>query len=73
MQNKFPLDAATPLIAKKGQVVIFSYLLVHGSYKNSSDRIRRMLLFQVSCSFYGLNFTMKISNNTVQIDDVSRR
>lgn len=47
-QTKFPLDAATPLIAKKGQVVIFPYLLVHESYQNTSERrIRRMLLFQV--------------------------
>lgn len=30
-----------------GQVVIFSYLLVHGSYPNISTRPRRMLLFQV--------------------------
>ncbi|KAJ6641018.1 Phytanoyl-CoA dioxygenase, peroxisomal [Pseudolycoriella hygida] len=45
--TKFPLESATPLIAKKGQVVIFSYLLVHGSYQNTSDRMRRMLLFQM--------------------------
>lgn len=49
-QKEFPLDSATPLIAKKGQVVIFSYLLVHGSYRNTSDRMRRMLLFQVRYS-----------------------
>ncbi|XP_037051169.1 phytanoyl-CoA dioxygenase, peroxisomal-like [Bradysia coprophila] len=46
-QTKFPLEAATPIIAKKGQVVIFSYLLVHGSYQNTSNRFRRMLLLQM--------------------------
>lgn len=46
-QTKFPLETATPLNAKKGQVVIFSYLLVHGSYRNTSERMRRMLLFQM--------------------------
>jgi len=47
-QELFSIEKATPLKAiKKVQVVIFSYLLIHGSYPNSSDRIRRMLLFQM--------------------------
>lgn len=29
------------------QVVIFSYLLIHGSYDNTSDRVRRMFLIQL--------------------------
>ena len=29
------------------QVVIFSYLLIHGSYDNTSNRIRRMFLIQL--------------------------
>lgn len=29
------------------QVVIFSYLLIHGSYNNTSDRVRRMFLIQL--------------------------
>ena len=33
-QQKFSIDQALPLHAKKGDVVIFSYLLVHGSYIN---------------------------------------
>ncbi len=33
-QDLFPLPSATPVKAKKGDVVIFSYLLVHGSYVN---------------------------------------
>jgi phytanoyl-CoA hydroxylase len=46
-QDQFPLRKAVPVEAKRGQVVIFSYLLVHGSYPNISERSRRMLLFQV--------------------------
>ncbi|XP_047996298.1 ectoine dioxygenase-like isoform X2 [Leguminivora glycinivorella] len=34
---------ATPVVAKRGDVVFFSYLTVHGSYSNLSDRVRRML------------------------------
>lgn len=45
--EQYPLDKATPLMAKKGDVVIFSYLLLHGSYLNLSSRPRRMLLMQV--------------------------
>ena len=33
-QNEFKLTEATAINAKKGDVVIFSYLLVHGSYIN---------------------------------------
>ncbi|OXA51236.1 probable alpha-ketoglutarate-dependent hypophosphite dioxygenase [Folsomia candida] len=46
-QDKFSLDKATSVVAKRGDVLIFSYLLVHGSYPNVSDRVRRMLLFQM--------------------------
>ncbi|CAG2054196.1 unnamed protein product [Timema podura] len=47
-QEKFPLSKATPVSAKRGEVVIFSYLLIHGSYANSSkDRVRRMFLIQL--------------------------
>lgn len=47
-QDVFSIEKATPLKdIKKGQVVIFSYLLIHGSYPNSSARVRRMLLFQM--------------------------
>ncbi|XP_068619248.1 probable phytanoyl-CoA dioxygenase [Battus philenor] len=45
-QNKFPIEKATPVVAKRGDVVIFSYLLVHGSTANLSTRPRRMLLVQ---------------------------
>ncbi|KAJ9589694.1 hypothetical protein L9F63_017100, partial [Diploptera punctata] len=31
--KKYPLENATPIYAKKGDVIVFSYLLVHGSYQ----------------------------------------
>lgn len=46
-QEKFPIEKALPLTLTRGQVVIFSYLLIHGSYDNTSDRIRRMFLIQL--------------------------
>eukprot|EP00118_Oscarella_pearsei_P028225 m.1721 g.1721 ORF g.1721 m.1721 type:complete len:283 (+) comp7754_c0_seq2:163-1011(+) len=45
--EKFPIENAAPVKAKKGQVVIFPYTLVHGSYINVSDQPRRMILFQL--------------------------
>ncbi|KAJ2942129.1 hypothetical protein O0L34_g11043 [Tuta absoluta] len=47
-QKKFPLEKATPVIAERGDMVIFSYLLVHGSSPNCSTRPRRMLLVQMA-------------------------
>ncbi|KOB53093.1 putative alpha-ketoglutarate-dependent hypophosphite dioxygenase [Operophtera brumata] len=49
-QSKFPLNRATPVIADRGDVVIFSYLLVHGSSPNLSTRPRRMLLAQMAAA-----------------------
>lgn len=45
--KRFPLSGAMPVSAKKGEVVIFSYLTLHGSYFNKSTRPRRMFLIQV--------------------------
>ena len=47
-QEKWSLDQASPVTAKAGDILIFSYLLVHGSYVNKSDRERRMFLIQVA-------------------------
>ena len=47
-QSKWSLEAATPVTAKAGDVLVFSYLLVHGSYINMSERERRMFLIQVA-------------------------
>ncbi|KAG7298254.1 hypothetical protein JYU34_019075 [Plutella xylostella] len=47
-QAKFPLPLSTPVIAERGDIVIFSYLLVHGSSANESPRGRRMVLAQLA-------------------------
>jgi phytanoyl-CoA hydroxylase len=44
--DQFPLEAGTPVPMKAGDLLIFSYLTIHGSYPNTSDRWRRMLLFE---------------------------
>ena len=45
--DKYPISEATPVSAKKGEIIIFSYLLLHGSYLNLSNRPRRMFLAQL--------------------------
>ena len=40
-QAAWSLEAATPVTARAGDVLVFSYLLVHGSYPNTSDRCTR--------------------------------
>ncbi|XP_047995827.1 probable alpha-ketoglutarate-dependent hypophosphite dioxygenase [Leguminivora glycinivorella] len=45
--KKYPIEKATPVHAEAGDVVIFSYLTLHGSYRNLSDRPRRMYLIQL--------------------------
>lgn len=45
--KKYPLSEAVPVSAKKGEIIVFSYLLLHGSYLNLSSRSRRMFLTQV--------------------------
>lgn len=45
--ERFPLSKAESVCAKKGEIVIFSYLLLHGSYLNLSTNSRRMFLMQV--------------------------
>ena len=47
-QETWSLDQASPVTAKAGDILVFSYLLVHGSYVNISDRERRMFLIQVA-------------------------
>ncbi|XP_014238884.1 uncharacterized protein LOC106660435 [Trichogramma pretiosum] len=45
--DRFPISGATPVSAKKGEIIVFSYLLLHGSYLNLSTRPRRMFLAQL--------------------------
>ncbi|MDA1193292.1 MAG: phytanoyl-CoA dioxygenase family protein [Candidatus Poribacteria bacterium] len=44
--SQFPLETATPVPMKAGDLLIFSYLTIHGSTPNTSDKWRRMLLFE---------------------------
>jgi phytanoyl-CoA hydroxylase len=45
--DEWPLERAVPLEAKSGDVLLFGYLTVHGSYVNRSDHPRRILLVQM--------------------------
>ncbi len=45
--EKYPLDGATPLEAKAGDVVFFHYFLLHGSMPNRSSRVRKTVLVQL--------------------------
>jgi ectoine hydroxylase-related dioxygenase (phytanoyl-CoA dioxygenase family) len=44
--DEFPLERGTPVPARAGDVLFFSYLTVHGSGVNGSGRTRRNVLFQ---------------------------
>ena len=44
--EKFPIDKALQVHAQPGDVVLFSYLTVHGSDNNWSDRVRPALCMQ---------------------------
>ncbi len=46
-EDRFPLAGATPLPAKAGDAIFFSYLLAHGSGLNVSDEPRTTLLVQL--------------------------
>ncbi len=45
--EEYPLDSAIPIEAEAGDVLIFSYLMVHGSGVNRSDEARTTLLVQM--------------------------
>lgn len=47
VQRRFPLETATVLDGKAGDVVFFHSLTVHGSRINSSDRVRKTVLCQM--------------------------
>jgi len=46
-EDIYPLAAATPIPARAGDAIFFSYLLVHGSGLNVSDEPRTTLLVQL--------------------------
>jgi len=43
----YPLEGATPISAKSGDVLFFSYFTLHGSMPNLSDRVRKTVLIQL--------------------------
>ncbi len=47
VQRRYPLDTATVLDGKAGDVVFFHSLTVHGSRINSSNRVRKTVLCQM--------------------------
>jgi phytanoyl-CoA hydroxylase len=44
---EWPLEKATPCPAKRGDVLFFNYLTIHGSGINSSEQLRKTVLVQV--------------------------
>jgi ectoine hydroxylase-related dioxygenase (phytanoyl-CoA dioxygenase family) len=44
--DQYPIEAGTPVPMEAGDLLLFSYLTIHGSYPNVSERWRRMLLFE---------------------------
>ncbi|NKB36544.1 MAG: hypothetical protein GKR93_05140 [Gammaproteobacteria bacterium] len=45
--QSYPLDEATPISASRGDVLFFSYFILHGSMPNHSDRVRKTVLVQM--------------------------
>ncbi|GIV21463.1 MAG: protein involved in biosynthesis of mitomycin antibiotics/polyketide fumonisin [Armatimonadota bacterium] len=45
--NQYPLESAVPVPAEAGDVVVFSYLTIHGSGVNTSREARTTLLIQM--------------------------
>src|ERR671933_244545 len=42
--DEWPLENAVPVEAQAGDLLLFGYCMVHGSYVNRSDRPRRIVL-----------------------------
>jgi ectoine hydroxylase-related dioxygenase (phytanoyl-CoA dioxygenase family) len=45
--DEWPLENAVPVEAQAGDLLLFGYCMVHGSYVNRSDRPRRIVLVQM--------------------------
>ncbi|MDW8103796.1 MAG: phytanoyl-CoA dioxygenase family protein [Armatimonadota bacterium] len=45
--EQYPLEKATPVPAEAGDVIVFSYLTIHGSGVNTSNEARTTLLIQM--------------------------
>src|SRR5205085_2922807 len=47
MDKNYPLDGATVIEAKPGDVLFFSYFTIHGSKPNRSKKLRKTVLAQL--------------------------
>jgi ectoine hydroxylase-related dioxygenase (phytanoyl-CoA dioxygenase family) len=45
--TQYPLDKAVPVPAEAGDVIVFSYLTIHGSGVNTTQEARTTLLIQM--------------------------
>ena len=45
--DRYPIEGATPIEARAGDVVFFHYLTLHGSMPNRSNRVRKTVLCQL--------------------------
>jgi phytanoyl-CoA hydroxylase len=43
----YPLEKATPISARRGDVLFFSYFTLHGSLPNRSENVRKTVLVQM--------------------------
>ncbi|HWB54177.1 MAG TPA: phytanoyl-CoA dioxygenase family protein, partial [Tepidisphaeraceae bacterium] len=41
--EKFKLEQTVPVPASRGDIVVFNILTIHGSYINTTDRMRRLV------------------------------
>ena len=47
IHKKYPLESATPIEAKKGDVLFFHSFTIHGSMPNKSKKPRKTILIQL--------------------------
>ena len=63
---RYPIEGATAVDAKRGDVIFFSYLTLHGSTPNRSDHDRKTVLVQlISGSDYVLGETSHVDEGLV--------
>lgn len=60
---KYPIEGATAINAKRGDVFFFSYLTLHGSTPNRSDRDRKTVLVQLRSG------TDRVLDQTSHVDE----
>ena len=49
-QDEWPISRGIPVIAKARDVILFNYLMVHGSNQNKSNKQRTALIYQFNAS-----------------------